>query len=495
VDVNGTVMQRYIDPRYPRMKPIWCTERETEFIRCLVKLGSSFGVPSFSHWHTPCQTCSNTDDTWGDDDYNYYGGYYDYGDHDVSGNVTTAEVVELEHPTEKQLAAYNVFKSRFITNDPHLIRSKDRKTHLTSAEEEDDGSNAYYEDASDDDAPQKTYYCSVIDVLVGVLLFPSGLLEPPFIPEELMNTYTQQDINFITHRAMNMAVYAVGSFEPNENFELCGELVCTMLALNIYDSDNTAVSPHYFEVVDGACRDTINVDTYENLARSPPTLLTEPYYRCSSFLTNNIINAVGISVGNMEIVTNIVLVFAALPLIFLYLTLMGLHLKVEKYTDTDKSAVAHELGLRLLRIADGDLTGVEKGGVLHNLCKEMVGGSDGVDDEEKSGTEGVQKLGGSVVRRKKKPVHSVKKAVQLISISKLFGSGNGKNGGFTSARHDVSTAPAAVMAAQSFSTRGTKSTGWKSATAVMPAATTAPVFGKCKTEDGDGAFNDDNICI
>lgn len=148
----------------------------------------------------------------------------------------------------------------------------------------------------------------------------------------------------------------------------CGER-CSLLAVNVFDSYNTAITPNYFSLVDGSCRDTVNSDDFLKLAINPPPL-EESYYKCRTGRYRALLIALGVASGATKVFAPLCLFFI-FPLVFIYFSYHGVSVD-SKYSDFDKEIVANKLALICLKIADGNLDDVPKDSLLYQLTQELI---------------------------------------------------------------------------------------------------------------------------
>eukprot|EP01035_Chromulina_nebulosa_P017996 gene17996-23634_t len=130
-----------------------------------------------------------------------------------------------------------------------------------------------------------------------------------------------------------------------------------VLAVNSYYNYGTpsigyggSVNDYYYQILHGACNNTFNSPNWNDLASSPPTLLTESYFRCTPFVLTALESAVGIANGNTSTVMPF-LIFVLIPSIYILLSKYGL-LRQESYTKQQKDATLNDLAILLLKLRD-----------------------------------------------------------------------------------------------------------------------------------------------
>jgi hypothetical protein len=214
----------------------------------------------------------------------------------------------------------------------------------------------------------------------------------------------------INRDSFNATFYAVEdpSFAPqlsetySRAFEFCrvGSSYCSLLSVvmidgfemingMIYNPGNEyTVSDNYFQVRYGACNDTFTISAAarEKLTTHPPLPLEEPYYQCRSTKISALVNAWGISSGNMATVVPLLVVLA----LTLFFGFANLKLKSvpRTYASGERNDVLDYLAFNLLLVRDGRYRGMKDGRDALSSLEKNVGRSGD------NGREG----GGSVLR-------------------------------------------------------------------------------------------------
>lgn len=182
---------------------------------------------------------------------------------------------------------------------------------------------------------------------------------------------------------------------------------CSILAINSYGDGvfDESITPYMYLVTDGGCSQQflVNDEAFDQLIYNPPTPIVENYYECTLQNYDALNNSIGIASGNVSVVVPIVM-FALLPLMYLWLTITGNVQNKEEYDKETRDAALDLFALQMLRIRDGKTRGLKKNGKLFSIAEELViaakrgdGGypdsddSDYSDEEDGGGSAGVGK--------------------------------------------------------------------------------------------------------
>lgn len=287
---QAVYLVRYFDPRFPSMQPIVCFEfgdsyvgdddddddlgsGSTAFIgKCVVRISTTIVVPSFHHFYSECQQC-----------------------------------------TESSYPICNEFD--FLTN------------------------YLYFDDFS-----------NVID---------------------LFNRYENR------LRELNDDIYST-IFVDGSLDQICGDTNCTLISLNVYDNIDQVMSPFFYNLDSGHCRDTTNKEAFDQLSQNAPSDLTEVYYRCGHSPSNAFLSSVAIANSNMLLFAPLACAIIVLPLIHAYHKfVLNEDVNPEGVVSDDvKDAALKELATRLLDITNGKVKPDANGAVgqlaldLSRLAKE-----------------------------------------------------------------------------------------------------------------------------
>lgn len=197
-------------------------------------------------------------------------------------------------------------------------------------------------------------YCQLIDVVSSFVHFPND--------DDLLKTINLFN-KYEDSQAMNDAIYEAYNFDTND-FSFCDDN-CSLISLNSYDFLNQAMSPYFYNLNNGHCRDSTDKESFDSLGATPPTDLVEEYYRCRSTKTSAFFNSVGIANGNMLLFAPFICLLFLLPIIRLYHTyVVGEPIYPPgAVTEKAKDAALKELISRLLDVTNGKATGDSNGAV------------------------------------------------------------------------------------------------------------------------------------
>jgi hypothetical protein len=211
-------------------------------------------------------------------------------------------------------------------------------------------------------------YCNEFDVVSSFVYFPSILntsaTDDDFNDDEyddtnmietmkLFNKYpNSKDLNDAVFDAYNIISYTDGTY--SWDFGFC-DYKCSLISLNSYDGLNKAMSPYFYNLDEGHCKDSTNKESFDSLGETPPTNLVEEYYRCKSTKTSAFFNSVGIANGNMLFFAPWICLFLLLPFIRSYHTYVVKEPLDAQNTVSEevKQAALMELVTRLLDVTNG----------------------------------------------------------------------------------------------------------------------------------------------
>jgi hypothetical protein len=147
------------------------------------------------------------------------------------------------------------------------------------------------------------------------------------------------------------------------------------------------VSDNYYQVRYGACNDTftISADARDKLTTHPPLPLEEPYYECRSSKISALVNAWGISSGNMATVVPLLVVL--MLTVFFSFANLKLQEVPRTYASGERDSVLNYLAFNLLLVRDGRYRGMNwadrKDALLSSIERN---GSAGDGSESSSGS-------------------------------------------------------------------------------------------------------------
>ena len=225
-------------------------------------------------------------------------------------------------------------------------------------------------------------YCQLLYLFAGIIVVPS--IDAIF---ELQSRYTPNEFNdaaynaaFITtalslpSKAQNMILtrsYIESSFAFCQTNVLTNDN-CTAIIWKEYSDSAQTVSPYYYQLFNGSCRDSILVESaIDALAEIAPVSLNENYLICKNNIYNAILAAFGIAQGNVQTAAPIIL-GALLPVIYLYLKMIGYVPPKIEYTPEEMQVAINELALQIVRARDGKTRAMKKNGLLVQLSGELL---------------------------------------------------------------------------------------------------------------------------
>ncbi len=146
------------------------------------------------------------------------------------------------------------------------------------------------------------------------------------------------------------------------------------------------LTPDFYQPPDGliACTDTFNTPNFEALADKPPAVLQEAYYKCYSYKSDALINAQGVASGNAALAGPILLL-ALIPICFVYLKMIGQMPEPEKYSEEETDKALKEFIVLLLSARDKDYSRVPPNGIVAKIVNELSGKQIKTVDTETSG--------------------------------------------------------------------------------------------------------------
>lgn len=154
--------------------------------------------------------------------------------------------------------------------------------------------------------------------------------------------------------------------------QLDANTTCSLITFYTLDENDVATRYH-FPLTNGSCRDSITPKdaSWMRLAHTPPTRLTETYYKCHSSSIDALINAVGVASGNTSIAM-LLLLFVSVPLIFGFMACCRVIPKEQEFREKEKVIVLDTLATVLLRIRDKHYEALDPCGTVANLAEELI---------------------------------------------------------------------------------------------------------------------------
>lgn len=259
--------------------------------------------------------------------------------------------------------------------------------------------------------------CDVFNLMSGFMFYDGLTLE------QSVDVWLNMTVRAGSSYALNQMAYnaswasAASTYAPNvdpiindpvwrnSSYDFCYSEqygYCSVMIFNSYGDSvfDKALSPSLFLVNNGSCATqfTIPDTAYASLLSTVPTPIVENYYQCVLTWSDALTNAAGIASGNVAIIVPIIL-FMALPLIYVWLQLTGNVAPKPEYDKSDKELALDLLALQILRIRDNRLRGMKRQGYLVNVALELVsaarhadGGVYDSDDSESDEEEGGQQI-------------------------------------------------------------------------------------------------------
>ena len=188
-------------------------------------------------------------------------------------------------------------------------------------------------------------YCNVFDFMLGFVYYPfsynaeeegeTSAEESMQLLVELLQMRDFADTNAMAYNASWAAVTDVPSPEMStkewreEAYDFCkvrGKY-CNVAMFNTYDFENHFVSTYYFNIEDGACKDTFTIENWDKLRNNPPTELVEKYYECVATEEQALFLSIGVAAGNTSTLVPIALL-CILPFLFMYLQVSGQNITI-----------------------------------------------------------------------------------------------------------------------------------------------------------------------
>ncbi len=114
-----------------------------------------------------------------------------------------------------------------------------------------------------------------------------------------------------------------------------------------------------------------HIPSRADISSNPPVLLTEPYYECTSTFYSALNNAIGIASGNTSTFFPLGVAFL-LPLMYLYLKIIGYVPPKEEYTKDEKEEAINVLATNILRSRDGKTRAMTRNGAIVSLSKDLL---------------------------------------------------------------------------------------------------------------------------
>lgn len=116
---------------------------------------------------------------------------------------------------------------------------------------------------------------------------------------ELISNYSNEDMIKLAYQSSPISYY--GDYH-GQNLGWCSG--CSVMSLNSFVNPGTpsagyggSVSNTYYQLLTGACSDTLSTSSWSQLAVDPPSSLTESYFRCRPLVTTALVSSVGIANG------------------------------------------------------------------------------------------------------------------------------------------------------------------------------------------------------
>jgi hypothetical protein len=203
--------------------------------------------------------------------------------------------------------------------------------------------------------------CDEFDLLVGYISFGEDY-------DTLFQLFDKYEVGELNELARYALIKATGFGSDSSAFDFCDN-ECYVVGLNIFDDENTAVSPYYTEI-SGHCKDSINHPEYSMLAANPPDDLVETYFRCKPTVMTAFFDSVGIANGNTALFAPLVCLLLLVPFIKFYFKTTGQHLHEEEYTNEDKDAAGREMMKYLICISQGK-TKISSNSVIAQFVAEL----------------------------------------------------------------------------------------------------------------------------
>ena len=233
--------------------------------------------------------------------------------------------------------------------------------------------------------------CDVFNLMSGFMFF-DGLSLAESVDIWLNLTIAAGDSYRLNQQAYNASwASAASTYSPevdpvindpdwrNAAYEFCRTEAygyCSIMIFNSYGDSvfDKSLSPSLFLVNNGSCAPqfTIPETSYANLIQSAPTPIVESYYQCVLTWSDALTNAAGIAGGNVSIIVPIIL-FMALPVIYLWLKFTGNVTPIPEYDKSQKELALDLLALQILRVRDNRTRGMKRNGYLMKLAEELVG--------------------------------------------------------------------------------------------------------------------------
>jgi hypothetical protein len=219
---------------------------------------------------------------------------------------------------------------------------------------------------------------NTFDLMSGLIYFKMDNFENGYYHLYSMALHYATTSNFgqMNNDAYYALLYSSGygsNVTLADSFEFCEyyNTSCNMIAVNSYSYRDHYVSSNYYQVNDGNCNDIMTIPAFEDLASSPPTSLTEQYYKCFALPQNAFFDAAGIAFGNMSAFAPLLLLVLIPLATSLVFWCIGEQESPKLYTEGEKDAAAKELALHLLRIKDMKHEDLDKDSVLYRLGNDL----------------------------------------------------------------------------------------------------------------------------
>jgi hypothetical protein len=239
-------------------------------------------------------------------------------------------------------------------------------------------------------------YCNVLDLMTGLLYFKmDNWADTTYAYIYSLSLAYANDNAFKTlnNDAYDALLYA-SNFGFNsdktqeEAFQFCtfdGNVSCNVIGINTYDEQEAYVTRDYYYIQEGNCEDIMTIGSnFTKLAKSPPTSLTEQYYKCFSYTESAFFGAAGIAFGNMSAFGPLLLLLLVPLMSTLLFKALGESVPESRYTDGEKDAAAKELAMHLLRIKDMNHEELDPNTTLYRLGRDLKELSEKYQEKERS---------------------------------------------------------------------------------------------------------------
>lgn len=220
-------------------------------------------------------------------------------------------------------------------------------------------------DAVDDHSESTEVNCNFLDLVAGYLYV---LDDGATYEEKLIRLLDLIESTASTAELDNLISGSIVRRESDELFVRCP--TCAAVVANLWD-DVSPVTPYFYKLDRPHCYDSVTVVDTAALARNEPTALVEKYYNCRDYPLEAFWYATALAFGDTGTVTPLVLL-VLLPLMYLYVRLMGYNLKRDEYSVMAQEEVMGDIAMELLRIKNGDYIGIEDMAIVEALASRKL---------------------------------------------------------------------------------------------------------------------------